>query len=123
MTSLLSQRKYRLAARLSIETLRTWGLWTSITFFACGTTAGAAMLRFRSRWIGAAVSGLAVGIVLYRQSLLSLALNMGDAGANGVLVDTPIGALLAPFDAVLAAVYVFLIWALVSWAPIPPKRA
>ena len=84
-------------------------------FFACGAVAGAVVLRFRSRWLGALTGGLLVGILVTRPNWLwATALRVSPIVETGdmVLIDAPLAVLLA-----LAA------WLVLNRAPIPPKRA
>jgi hypothetical protein len=97
-------------------------------WFTVGAAAGAAMLRFRSRWFGAFVSALFVAAVVYRPIGISLAVDIGSAIplGEGTLIEVPVGLTtdsLALIDVAIAIPFALIAWGLLARAPMLPKPA
>ncbi|MCD0446718.1 hypothetical protein LO763_24165 [Glycomyces sp. A-F 0318] len=96
-------------------------LTRSAVYFAAGAAAGALMARFGGRGLSGLLAGLVFGAVLLRQVPLELA-RSEYFGGSAVLELPSEEALLAPLDAVLAALLALVVWAALAKAPIPNSR-
>lgn len=98
-------------------------------YFACGAAAAAMKLRFPSPWIGVPLSTLVVVSVIYRQVAYYAAMKavgMENGSADGSVFEYPLVDLSAihPYlDLALAALLALITWALLTRAPMRPKRA
>jgi hypothetical protein len=125
----------RLLLELSPTTgTRFYGLYPldslarSLLWFTVGAAAGAAMLRFRSRWTGAFVAALFVSAVLYRPIGISLGVELARETpfGEGALVSVPVSTTLehlALIDIGLTVPFALIAWALLAGAPMRPKPA
>lgn len=98
-------------------------------FFACGAAAAAAKLRFQRTWISAPLAALVIAGVVYRlvayYALIKI-LGMENSSTDGVVFEYPnvdLSAVIPYLDAVLAAVFALIAWALLARAPMRPKQA
>jgi hypothetical protein len=99
-----------------------------LLWFTVGAAAGAAMLRFRSRWTGAVVAALFVAAVLYRLIGISLGVELAQSTpfGEGTLVAVPVSMTLehlAMIDLGLAVPFALIAWALLARAPMRPRPA
>jgi hypothetical protein len=96
-------------------------------FFACGAAAAAAKLRFDRTWISAPLAAVVIAGVVYRSvayfALMQL-VGMENSSTDGTVFEYPnvdLSAVIPYLDAVLAAVFALIAWALLARAPMRPK--
>lgn len=96
-------------------------------FFACGAAAAAAKLRFDRTWISAPLAAVVIAGVVYRSvayfALMNL-VGMENSSTDGTVFEYPnvdLSAVTPYLDAVLAAVFALIAWALLARAPMRPK--
>jgi hypothetical protein len=99
-----------------------------LLWFTVGAAAGAAMLRFRSRWTGAFLSALFVAAVFYRPIGISLGVELAQSTpfGEGTLVSVPVSMTLehlALIDLGLTVPFALVTWGLLARAPMRPKPA
>ncbi len=92
-------------------------------YFTAGTAAGAIMVRFKARLLGAALVGLLVSVMIFRQLPLQLLLSEFSSGGTLTIEFPGSEELLAPIDAVLTMVFVLVTWLALARAPLPHKKA
>jgi hypothetical protein len=95
-------------------------------YFALGTAAGAAMLRFGKRWLVAFAAALTVAAVVYRLAgvaFVRVAIQRATEADTDSLASISLERLLVPVDTALAIVFALLAWVLLAKAPMRPKPA
>lgn len=95
----------------------------SAVYFTAGAAAGAVMARFNAKQLGAALAGVLIAMLLLRAIPYQLLLTEFAAGVAFEVEFPGSEELFAPFDAVLTAVYVLVVWLALARAPMHHKKA
>lgn len=92
-------------------------------YFTAGAAAGAVMVRFNAKPLGAALAGVVIAVLLLRPIPFQMLLTEFAAGVVFEVEFPGSEELFAPFDAVLTLVFGLVVWLALARAPMHHKKA